>query len=153
MGIPTELHLETSLEAWNKIRDGLPLEDFYEEGIFDCSKPGVISFDELSFELVLDFALIALSEAKHLSYVRFKFGNQDRYAMYAVLVGNGRVRGIEQPEHSRKSSPSMIPAFAISYNAKSITQIADEEPCSLISQVRSQPETLHRESNVYSLLR
>ena len=73
--------------------------------------------------------------------------------MYAVLVGNGRVRGIEQPEHCRKLSPPMIPAFAISYNAKSITQIADEEPCSLISQVRSQPETLHRESNVYSLLR
>ena len=153
MGIPTELHLETSKKAWSKIRDRLPRAEFYEEGIFDCSRAGVISFDELSFELVLDFALSILCEAKHLSCARFKFGNEDRYVIYEVMVGNGRVRGIEQPEHSRKSSPPLIPAFAISYNAKSITQIADEEPCELVSEIRSNPETLRQSSNVYSFLR
>ena len=143
MGIPTELHLETSKKAWSKIRDRLPRAEFYEEGIFDCSKAGVISFDELSFEQVLDFALSILCETEHLSCARFKFGNQERYVIYEVMVGNGRVRGIEQPEHSRKSSPPMVPAFAISYNAKSITQIADEEPCAMVSEIRAHPETLH----------
>ena len=111
MGTPTELHLETSKKAWSKIQDRLPLAEFYEEGIFDCSKAGVISFDEHSFEQVLDFTLSILCEAQHLSCARFKFGNQDRYAIYEVMVGNGRVRGIDQPELGRKYSPLMIPAF------------------------------------------
>ncbi len=153
MGIPTELHLETSQKAWNKIRDRLPRKEFYEEGFFDCPKAGVISFDELSFEQALDFALSILCEAKHLSCARFKFGNQEGYVIYEVMVGNGRVRGIEQREHRRKSSPPMIPAFANSYNAKSITQIADEEPCALVSEIRTHPETLRQSSNVYSFLR
>ena len=149
MGIPTELHLETSKKAWSKIRDRLPRAEFYEEGIFDCSKAGVISFDELSFEQVLDFALSILCEAQHLSCARFKFGNQDRHTIYEVMVGNGRVRGIDQPELGRKYSPPMIPAFAISYNAQSITQIADEELCSLVSEIRTHPETLRQSSNIY----
>ena len=149
MGIPTELHLETSKKAWSKIQDRLPRAEFYEEGIFDCSKAGVISFDELSFEQVLDFALSILCEAQHLSCARFKFGNQDRCTIYEVMVGNGRVRGIDQPELGRKYSPLMIPAFAISYNAQSITQIADEEVCSLVSEIRTHPETLRQSSNIY----
>ena len=151
MSLPTELHLETSTAAWNKIQDRLPREKFYGDGIIDCFKTGVITFDELSFEPVLDFALSILCEPKHLSCARFKFGNQDRYVIYAVTVGNGRVRSINQPDLSRKLSPPMIPAFAISYNAKSITQIADEEPCTLVSQVRNHPKTSRHSSNVYFL--
>ena len=78
MGIPTELHLETSQKAWNKIETDSPRK-FYEEGHFRLLQSRVISFDELSFEQVLDFALSILCEAKHLSCARFKFGNEDRY--------------------------------------------------------------------------
>ena len=109
MGIPTELHLETSKKAWSKIRDRLPRAEFYEEGIFDCSKAGVISFDELSFEQVLDFALSILCEAQHLSCAR-KSGPAHH------LRGNGGQWSGERhlSAGTAENSPPMIPAFAIS---------------------------------------
>ena len=36
---------------------------------------------------------------------------------------------------------------------ESITQIADEELCSLVSEIRTHPETLRQSSNVYSFPR